>query len=289
MQKNVYLCTEKWERVLVINVIVTLSNNLITFKPMWRWDITAKSIMKKFCILLAAAFACSLVKASDELLILEEGSPAFWEETGKLATLSIDWSNTIVVEWGSKNKVKENLGTIDQRNRIKGEDYVRDWPSVQQTVLSGAAIMANQKNKKKGIKIIDPSSPTVLASMQNMAEDQKAALKKDLAKGEKKGVIYRDYSEAAYDIIISIDSIDMGSAAASAFGGGLATRYVGGADLVGSMVVRDRATKQLVCKLHLNHVKGIGNYGETARMNMAFFRLWTDAMPSLIKQLNKKK
>jgi len=246
--------------------------------------------MKKLFILLTAVAVCAFAKANDELLIIEEGTPDFWGETGKLATVSLDWSNTVVVEWEGKGKVKNNFGTIEQYNRSKGDDFVRDWPNVQQVVEGQAASWANYVNKKKGLKVISPMSPMMFEAMKGMNEEQKAELTKDWPKQEKQGVIYREYSEAAYDIIFSIDTIDMGNAAASAFRAAFGEgQYRGGAEIVGTMEVREHSTQNVVCKLHLNHVKGLGSYAETARMSNVFWRLWQDAMPTLIKSLGKKK
>lgn len=244
--------------------------------------------MKKLFILLTALTVCAFANAKDDLLIVEEGSPEFWTETGKLATVSIDWSNTVVVEWDGKGKVKNNFGTIEQYNRSKGEDFVRDWPNVQQVVEIHASSWANYVNKKKGLKIISPLSPTMFEAMKSMNEQQKKELTKDWPKQEKRGALYREYSEATYDIIYTVDSVDMGNAAAAAFAG-LATPYQGGAEMVGTFEVRNRATQQVVCKMHMNHVKGRGTYSETARLQFMFSRLYDDALPTLIKSLSKKK
>lgn len=246
--------------------------------------------MKKLFILLTALTVCAFANAKDDLLIVEEGSPEFWTETGKLATVSIDWSNTVVVEWDNKGKVKNNFGTIEQYNRSKGEDFVRDWPNVQQVVENQAASWANYVNKKKGLKVISPMSPMMFEAMKNMDEKQKKELTKDWSKLEKKGTLYRDYSEAAYDIFFAIDTIDMGNAGASVFRTAFGeAQYNGGAEIVGTMEVRDHATQNIVCKMHMNHVKGLGTYSETARMYNVFWRLWQDALPTLIKSLSKKK
>lgn len=242
---------------------------------------------KTFILTLVALFAAISVFASDDLLILESGSPDFWKEAGKLMTIDIDWSKATVVEWGNKNEVKEDFGTIEQYNKMKGEDYVRDWPDVKQSVLIGASSMTNMFSKK-GIKMITPQSP----GYEQLSDEQKAELKKQQAKMEKNKmnpVLYRDYSEASYDMLLIVDSIDMGNAGASAFSG-LAgdALYRGGAELVGTIEVRDHQTNELVCKMHANHLKGRGNFSETSRITNLFWRLAEDAMPKLLKSLSKQ-
>lgn len=245
--------------------------------------------MKNHILFVAALMVAATMYASkDEMLILEEGSPAFWLEDGKFATLDIDWSGTSVVEWDGKNVVEKDFGTIDQYNHMQGDDYVNDWPTVQKTVLVTAAGGINVANKKKGLKGLSPNSPEIIASMKDMNDEQREALKQDLAKYEQNKIaptFIRDYSEASYDIFIKVDTVDMGNGAAAAFGG----MYSGGAVIVGSMVVKDRATQQVVCKMHLNHVKGVGSYAQTARLQGVFTRLWTDALPTFIKNQGKKK
>lgn len=244
--------------------------------------------MKKHLLFVAALLiAATTYAAKDEVLILEEGSPAFWLEDGKFTTLDIDWSNTSVVEWDGKNKVEKDFGTIDQYNRMQGEDYVNDWPTVQKTVLSGATGAINVANKKKGLKALSPNSPEIFASMKEMNDEQREALMQDLAKYEQNKIaptFFRDYSEAAYDIFIQVDTIDMGNGAAAAF-----SAFAGGASMVGTMAVKDRATQEVVCKFHINHVKGLGSYAQTARINLLFNQLWSDALPNFIKNQGKKK
>lgn len=247
--------------------------------------------MKKHLLFVAALMVAATMYAKDDLLIVEEGSPTFWTETGKLATIAIDWSSTSVVEWDGKHRVEKDFGTIDQYNRKQGEDFVRDWPTLQESITHSFTSSANYTNKKKGLKIISPSSPIMIASLENMTDEQKEAIKKDWAKQEQNKlapVYYRDYSEAAYDIFIKVDTVDMGNAAASAFAGA-ANPYAGGADIVGSMVVKDHATQEVVCKMHLNHVKGRGSYSQAGRLSGIAYRLWGDAMPKLIKDISKKK
>ena len=233
--------------------------------------------MKKMYVLIAALAVGMALNAKDDVLTIESGDLNFWTETGKYAIIDIDWSNTQVVEW-DKMKVEKEHGTIDQYNRMKGEDFVNDWPNVQTGVLGIAPAEANKLNKKKGIKIISPIDEQALSVM---TPEQKAEWEKSQAKAEKNGFVFRDASVANYQIKLTIDSIDMGNAAASAFG---MDPHNGGAIIVGKMQVFDRASNNLVCSIKINHLKGWGSYSETARMQMIFIALWKEEFPKLLKE-----
>ena len=240
--------------------------------------------MKKLFIFVAALAVSSIVYAKDDKLVLEQGSLDFWSETGKFAIIEIDWSKTQVVEWDGK-KVQKEFGTIDQYNRMKGEDYVNDWPKVQEGIKVGAPIEANKVNKKKGLKIITPLDPATQEAFNQMTDQQKAEWQKTQAKAEKNGVIYKEASEATYEIKLIVDSIDMGNAAASFF---TPDPHNGGAIIVGNMSVYNRETKELVASIKINHLKGIGTASETARMQMIFYALWKEAFPKFVKEQAKK-
>ena len=237
-----------------------------------------------------ALTAMTMLNAKNEPVIVLEGDLSFWTANGKLATIDIDWNDAEVVEFGNKDKVKDDFGTIDQYNKKQGEDYVNDWPAVKQTVLTTASMFANMTNKKKGLKIITPQEPATLEAIKNMTDEQKAELKAAQAKAEKRHLLYRDYDLATYDIKVHVDTIDMGNAAASAFaslaGEG---QYRGGAVLIGTMEVRNRQTQELVCKLQFDHLKGRGSYAETARLGNVYWRLWGEELPAMIKAAGKKK
>lgn len=236
--------------------------------------------MKKLFILLAAVTVGVFANAKDDALILESGSLNFWTETGKFATLDIDWSKAQIVEW-DKNKVEKEHGTFEEYNRLRGEEYVNDWPNVQNMVLLTAPAELNKKNKKSGIKVLSLWDEPTQAAINGMTPEQKAEFEKSQAKAQKNGVYYGDASQAAYDIKISVDSIDLGNGAASAFG---MDPHNGGVIIVGNMAVTDRATNESVCSIKINHCKGWGSYGETARMQLFFYALWKEAMPKLLKE-----
>ena len=236
--------------------------------------------MKKLFILLAAVAVSVFANAKDDLLILESGNLNFWTETGKFATLDVDWSKAQIVEW-DKNKVEKEHGTFEEYNRLRGDEYVNDWPNVQKSVLVYAPSELNKKNKKSGIKILTLLDEQTQAAVDAMTPEQKAEWDKSQAKAQKNGVFYGDASQASYDIKITVDSIDLGSGAASAFG---MDPHNGGVIVVGNMAVTDRATNEPVCSIKINHCKGWGSYGETARMQFFFYVLWKEAMPKLLKE-----
>ena len=236
--------------------------------------------MKKLFILLTAVTVSVFANAKDDLLILESGSLNFWTETGKFATLDIDWSKAQIVEW-DKDKVEKEHGTFEEYNRLRGDDYVNDWPNVQRMILLTAPSELNKKNKKSGIKVLTLFDEQTQAAVNNMTPEQKAEWDKSQAKAQKNGIFYGDASQASYDIKISVDSIDLGNGAASAFG---MDPHTGGVIIAGTMAVFDRSTNKSVCSIKINHLKGWGSYGETARMQSFFIVLWKEAMPKLLKE-----
>lgn len=236
--------------------------------------------MKKLFILLAAVAVSVFANAKDDLLILESGNLNFWTETGKFATLDVDWSKAQIVEW-DKNKVEKEHGTFEEYNRLRGEEYVNDWPNVQQGILTFAPVYANKKNKKKGLKIMTPLDPATQEAFNVMDDKQKAEWQKAQAKSEKNGIYYREASLASYAIHLTVDSIDLGNGAASAFG---MDPHNGGVIIVGNMAVTNLANNEQVCSIKVNHLKGWGSFGETARMQMIFISLWNEAFPKLLKE-----
>lgn len=118
-------------------------------------------------------------------------------------------------------------------------------------------------------------------AVNSMTPEQKAEWDKSQAKAEKNGLFYGEASQASYDIKFTVDSIDLGNGAASAFG---MDPHNGGVIIVGNMAVIDRATNEPVCSIRINHVKGWGSFAESARMQMFFYAFWKEAMPKLLKE-----
>ena len=84
--------------------------------------------MQRFLLVSAFVAVSSFLLADVKLT---SGDLSALKNAGEYAYVEIDWSKAKVVELGNKNKVKKELGSIDQYNKSQGTDAVKEWPKLK--------------------------------------------------------------------------------------------------------------------------------------------------------------
>lgn len=216
----------------------------------------------------------------DDELIVTEGTPDFLFDADATATFKIDIQSDrcIVVEY--HDDTIQVLGTIDQYNESRGEDWVRDWPQVVECMERKNGANWPLLGKKEYFKMIAPQ--ILRDTIKQMEEDLKhlkypmnIKIKTELGLFKQFHQSYRfeDESAVKYDILMHLDTLDMGNTAASITAAALsgwatarAMEKMGGAIGVGYVDVTDRATGETVCHIKLNRLKGQGAGSEKDRL-----------------------
>lgn len=110
--------------------------------------------MKKLMMMVMAAV---LLSACCSEIQLASGSYNALNQQAGTAEFVLDLSKTEVVEYSVYNpfaadsyRVDHVLGTIDERNAIMGEDFVRDWPAVRAEMEKSFVNSFNRKHGKRG-------------------------------------------------------------------------------------------------------------------------------------------
>ena len=215
--------------------------------------------MKKLFSLFAALLIGGAVCLAEDVE-LTSGDVHFFKDPANYAILEIDWSKTHVVEFGANNKVKNDLGSIDEFNRSQGEDWVRDWPAVQASVLLSNTLKKFFFNKanKKGMHIVAPQQVWDAYNNGTLVGKNRTSTEKNY--------YLIDPATAQYKIVVHIDLVDMGNTGASiVFGGGLA-RKAGGAKIMGYIDCIDLRTNKSAAQFVINDTRGEGGWTQAIRL-----------------------
>jgi hypothetical protein len=232
--------------------------------------------MKK-ALLFAGMLLCLMPMHVSADLRLESGSLSVLKNAGEYAYVEIDWSKSKVVEFDRQGKVEKTLGTIDAYNKSQGADWVKDWPEVKRFVVNCTAwekrpgrANFNKKNKKGVLITVNPQIWKAYNNSKN--EDERKELKDHC--------VWVNPSKAKYKLVLTVNQVDMGSGAASAFGVGVST---GGAIINGKICLIDLATGKQLANVSVNQCKGFGNYSQRTRlMDVVTGEIFGD-LPDLIR------
>lgn len=229
--------------------------------------------MKKIVLLLVMAVS-TLCYADVQLT---SGNLSVLKNSGEYAYVEIDWSKAQVVEFGRNDKVEKNLGSIDAYNKSQGSDWVKDWPEVKRFVVNCTAwekypgrACFNKKNKKGVLITINPQ---IWKAYQNSKDEDE---KEDM----KDHCIWVNPSSAKYKFVLTVNQVDMGNGAASAFGVGVST---GGAIISGSVKLIEIKTGKQLATIAVKNCQGFGNYSQRTRLMDVVVGEIFGSIPSLIK------
>ena len=227
--------------------------------------------MKKSFVILTALLSAGMLIAGDTSVSLTSGSLSFLNNAGEYAYLEIDWSKAQVVEFGRNMTVDKNFGSVAQYNKKQGSDWEQDWPNVQRRATEGVTLRKNgaycfNKKNKGGVQM--SSSPLTWKFYTTTSDT-----------GEKesydKHYVMVDPAQAKYKFVVTVDKIDMGNGAASAFGMGMDT---GGAMMTGTVKAIEIKTGKTLATLNVKSCKGIGNFAQYIRLQMLFSELFANGI-----------
>jgi hypothetical protein len=226
--------------------------------------------MKRFLLLALSVITLTIAKASDTNVTLKSGSLDFLSRSGEYAYLEINWSGAQVVEFGRNMKVEKTFGSVAEYNKKQGSDWVRDWPTVQRRATEGVALRKNgsvcfNKKNKNGLQIC--CSPATWKFYKSTKDtDEKASYDKHY--------VMVDPAKAKYKFVVTVSKIDMGSGAASAFGG----MSTGGAIMTGTMKAVEIKTGKTLATFDIKECQGMGNFAQYIRLQMLFSTLMANGV-----------
>lgn len=232
--------------------------------------------MKKLFSLCSALLVVATLYAADNDVRLTSGNLDFLKEAGEYAYLEINWANAQVVEFDRNMKVEKNFGTVAQYNQKQGQDWVRDWPTVQRRATEGVALKKNgsicfNKKNKNGLQLtVSPATWKFIQSTKD--EDEKESYEKHY--------VCVNPAKAKYKFVVNVKQIDMGNGVAGAFGMSVTT---GGAIMVGTMKAVNLKTGKTVATFDIKKCKGWENYAQYIRLQMLFSVLFASEVLPLAK------
>lgn len=227
--------------------------------------------MKKVITILVAMLAVGNLIAGDTEVVLKSGSLAFLNNSGEYAYLEIDWSKAQVVEFGRNMSVENNFGSISQYNQKQGSDWVRDWPQVQRRATEGVTLRKNgsycfNKKNKNGVQM--SSSPATWKFYKTTKDtDEKESYEKHY--------VMVDPAKAKYKFVVTVNQIDMGNGAASAFSMSMSG---GGAIMKGTVKAVEIKTGKTLATMEVKSCKGVGNFAQYIRLQMLFSELFANGI-----------
>ena len=247
--------------------------------------------MKKFILAVVAVMAVSTLSAQNTKVSILSGSADFLQEKGVFASFEVDFSNCVVVDYGTGNKIKKDLGTLEEYLEAgnKNKDlYITPKGATNYDV---ATAIFNTHNKK-GLQILVGA---------NGRDSYRQLPAKKIKKMSKLGYRWEDAENVKYNIVFHVDTIDMGAAtglnAVSNMGGivgllgsiGEVTPGAdGGARIACWGEVFDIATDDLVCEFNLGRFYGEGNPAEPTRVANTIVTAMSKQLPKLAKEGKKK-
>ncbi len=213
--------------------------------------------MKKFVIFFTFAFIF-LVHLQAQVTLLS-GDISILKKAGEYAYVETDWSKAKVVEFGRKNKIDKDFGSVDAYNKSQGQDWVYDWPKVKHNIALACAWEKyparpcfNKKNKN-GLQI------TVTPDEWKNYKSSSADLQKKMSSH----TIYVDPKSAKYKFVVRVELIDMGNGVASQFGMNVKN---GGAILKGTVELIEIKTGKKLATFGVDYAKGWGNISQETRL-----------------------
>lgn len=220
------------------------------------------------------------VVINDELVVTE-GNPGFFFDAGAVTTFKIDIPSDrcVVVEY--RDDTIQVLGTIDQYNENRGEDWVKDWAKDVEMMYQGIFL---------GFPLIKKEGKTIKLFPQEYVNEAIAAKPSQQKMFEKFGYRFVDESVVKYDMVLHLDTLDMGNVAAGVVSEILFSGVgkSGGAIAVGYLEVTNRNTKEVVCNAYLNRIKG--TTASSCRVRLMFLsRDFFARLGNLAKKEVKKK
>lgn len=99
--------------------------------------------MKKFMMMAMMALMTVAAQAADDKVTLITGDGQWLNESGKTATVEMDYSKTVAEGEPLKQYLKN-----------RGDQVVADWPSVAETARNRFIVQFNRRNRK-GLQIVD--------------------------------------------------------------------------------------------------------------------------------------
>ena len=157
-------------------------------------------------------------------------------KSGDVSVLKTPAQAKVVFDY-SKTYVGEDgakTKTLTQYLKSRGADFVKDWPNDHVEAESYFINRFNKKNKK-GLTIAEGGKP-------------------------------------AYIITVKVEVLDMGNAAAAAFG---MSSKAGGAIMWGKVFVKDARKGKVLLTVDVDEVKGLKSYSETTRLGLCYGDLAT--------------
>ncbi len=191
--------------------------------------------MKKVFLFVSLIGISLLSFAKDEVNV-KSGDPKFLISEASTATVTIDFTNAVV----------EEGETITEYLNRRGEDWVNDWPQVQQEVKDVFVNVFNKKNKK-GMQIVD------------------------------------DGEAVTYYVIIDVSAVDFGNTANAFVKNPFGKTSQGGASISGTLSVVDVSTKEVKCTMEIDEVIGVATYSETGRLKITFMYVAKNALSAAKK------
>lgn len=184
------------------------------------------------CTLTASAFAFG----RGEMELISGNINFIYEET--TVCLTPDFSNTFVVEFEDElPAIHAEYGTMTQYYESLGGTILDEWPETQIRILELAAQRFNKFAKKGGYK----------------------------------AQMVMDKEDAKYEIIVHIDTLDTGSAAAAVWRGTTEEKArVGGMICLGTVEVNNRETGENVCMMKMPYIKAVSAVPEIYRWDGLF-------------------
>lgn len=222
-------------------------------------------------LVVAIALSMSAFAKDEQKIFVQSGDLSFLKEP-VLALNSFDFSKTIVVEFDD-DKVKLVHGTMDEYNAERGEDYVKDWPTVHKTLRS---VGLSKFNNKKGLY----TAACTKEELALMSEKEKKTLKN-------LGANLPTEKDIKYQCKITVDTIDLGSNAGGAANMifTFAPSDAGGCIMTGTMEVINLENNTSICSLRFRNCKGHAELTESARVRFAIMEMFSD----IVKEAKKKK
>ena len=184
-----------------------------------------------------ATVAMSMALISCSTVHLVQGDASFVRQSNGLILFEMDYSQCQVVEYSfSMRKIDKEFGTVDDYNKMRGEDWVADWPKVNQGMADAFMRRFNRRNNK-GMQLTQYAT------------------------------------DAPYKMIFHVRHLDMGStgAAVATMLVNVMTKYYadeGGCIIDGTIDILDNRTGEKLATMMIDLTKGEGAWSisESARL-----------------------
>ena len=221
------------------------------------------------------AMAARELQGDFQVTILEAGGefkpfPLSVKRMAKLRGSGLFFDERLIRFFLPNMKVEKTFGSVAEYNKKQGSDWVRDWPTVQRRATEGVALRKNgsvcfNKKNKNGLQIC--CSPATWKFYKSTKDtDEKASYDKHY--------VMVDPAKAKYKFVVTVSKIDMGSGAASAFGG----MSTGGAIMTGTMKAVEIKTGKTLATFDIKECQGMGNFAQYIRLQMLFSTLMANGV-----------